>query len=99
MSLFLQELRPYSLAKFTSSTLFFSGNFNAFHGTGTEPRSMTCEGDIHVAREKHHVSTGTFGTEVKPTPRRETCDGARAMSGPKLTAAAWAIQEEPCGPA
>jgi hypothetical protein len=33
------------------------------------PESMTCEDEIRVAREKHHVSTGTLGTQIKPTPR------------------------------
>ena len=29
---------------------------------------MTCEDGIHGAREKRSVSTGTLGTEIKPTP-------------------------------
>ena len=69
---FPAEIARNSLPKTASSTLFFSGNFNAFHRTKTEPISTTCQGDIHVAREEHHVSTGTLGTEIKPTPRMAT---------------------------
>lgn len=55
-------------AKSASLTLFFSGNFNVFHGTGTDAKSMICEDDTRVARDKHHVPTGTLGTQIKPTP-------------------------------
>jgi hypothetical protein len=62
------DIAHNSLSKTASLTVFFSENFHVFHGTGTEPQSMTCELDIGVAREKHRVSTGTLGTEIKPTP-------------------------------
>jgi hypothetical protein len=58
------EIARNSLSKTTSLTLFFSRNSNVFHGTGTEPQSMTCEDGIRGGREKHHVSTGTLGTEI-----------------------------------
>ena len=38
---------------------------------------MTCEDGIRGVREKHHVSTGTLGTEIKPTPL--TGDWIRAL--------------------
>jgi hypothetical protein len=60
------EIARNALSKTTSLTLFFSGNSNVSHGTGTEPQSRTCEDGIRVAQEKHHVSTGTLGTEIKP---------------------------------
>jgi len=56
------EIARISLAKPAPSTLFFSGNFNAFHETETESVSTSCEDDIRIALEKHHVSTGTLAT-------------------------------------
>jgi hypothetical protein len=36
-AVFSAEIAHNSLAKTASLTVFFSGNFNVFHGTGTEP--------------------------------------------------------------
>src|ERR1700733_15371419 len=66
--LFLQKSCAFSSSKGTSSVRFFSGNMDAFHGTEPRPQSMTCEDCIRGAREKHPVSTGTIGREIKPTP-------------------------------
>jgi hypothetical protein len=49
--------------------LFFSGNFDAFHGTETERKSLTYAGRARSAREKHGVSTGASGIKIKPRPR------------------------------
>jgi hypothetical protein len=57
-----------SLSKITSLTLLFSINFDVFHRTETHSQSMICEDGIRGAREKHYVSTGTPGTDIKPTP-------------------------------
>jgi hypothetical protein len=69
-AVFSAEIARNSLAKTASLTVFFSGNFNVFHGTGTDQKSMTCQAEMRGAREKHHVSTGTLGTQIKPTPAR-----------------------------
>jgi len=71
------EVAGNPFTKAASLTGFFSGNFNAFHGTGTGPISTACEDDTRVARE-NTVSTGTLGTQIKPTPRlslRAKCPG------------------------
>src|ERR1022692_380765 len=65
---FSAEIARNSLAKTASLTVSFSGNFNVFHGTGTDQKSRACQAEMRGAREKHHVSTGTLGTQIKPTP-------------------------------
>jgi hypothetical protein len=67
-AVFPAEIARNSPAKTASLTAFFSGNFNVFHGTGTEPQSMACKDDMRVSRQKHHVSSGTLGMQIKPTP-------------------------------
>jgi hypothetical protein len=57
------EIARISLAKTRSIDAIFLGKFQRFfHGTETESVSTSCEDDIRIAREKHHVSTGTLGT-------------------------------------
>ena len=56
------------MSKSTSSALFFSGNFDDFHGADTHLQSAACEGDMRGAREKHPVSTVSLCIKNKPTP-------------------------------
>ena len=56
------EIARNSAAKTPLSTLYFSGDFNAFHRAETGSLSTTCEDDIRVARNKLHVFIATLGT-------------------------------------
>jgi hypothetical protein len=66
--LFLQKWSIFLVSKSTSSALFFSGNFDDFHGADTHLQSAACEGDMRGAREKHPVSTVSLCIKNKPTP-------------------------------
>jgi hypothetical protein len=66
--LFLQKWSIFLVSKSTSSALFFSGNYDVFHGAETRLQSAACEGDMRGAREKHPVSTVSLCIKNKPTP-------------------------------
>jgi hypothetical protein len=68
LRLFLRQSRTNLLSKSTSLMLFSSADFDVFQGTETHPQSATCKCGTRDARGKHRASTGTFGTEIKPTP-------------------------------
>jgi hypothetical protein len=70
--LFLQKWSIFLVSKGTSSALFFSGNFDVFHGAETRLQSAACEGDMRGAREKHPVSTVSLCIKNKPTPKGST---------------------------
>jgi hypothetical protein len=40
-AVFFAEIARNAIAKTASLTALFSGNFTVFHGTGTEPKSIT----------------------------------------------------------
>jgi len=72
--LFLQKCRTFSSSKRTSSALFFSGNIDVFRGTETNLESSSYAVGARGAREKHHVFSGTFGTQIKARPSPAACD-------------------------
>jgi hypothetical protein len=60
-------VRKFSLENHFIDAIFL-GKFRRFSWNKIQPESKTCEDGIRDAREKHYVSPGTPGTEIKPTP-------------------------------
>ena len=54
--------------KCAASSLLFAANFDGFHRTETYLYSMSRSAIASAAAEKHPILSGTFGSEIKPTP-------------------------------
>jgi hypothetical protein len=70
--LFLQKSNKFLVLKNESSTLFFSSNFDVFHGAENHVQSMACDGAMRGAREKRPVST------VSLCIKKQTYPGTRS---------------------
>src|ERR1700722_445732 len=71
--LFLQKSCTSCSSKRMSSALFFSGNFDSFHGTEPQPQSMTCDVGIRGAGEKTRCLYRHSWHENQASPSTEEC--------------------------
>jgi hypothetical protein len=78
MPTFAAEIEHILGVPYRWSALFFSGDFEVFHGAESRIESMPCEGSMRGARENWHVSTVSLCIKSKPTPSTTTQDRSGA---------------------